>query len=863
MDCAGKSSRTTWAVGKNRLRALYIALCIFQLVVMSAGLLVGYRIEKSYSTSIENEIRVNAQRRELIELAALADAAAPPSMDADDIERDEQISSIQSAATLFISKVELLIQQSSLRDSPLSSSGDEFRKMVRDMGDIVLQVRLAAQAREPDQVRAHLMYADRALTRVRGQLGNVNEEALRVRDEILKQQTIQSKWARTYLGPLSALAGFLVIPAVLYARSLDKQALAFDSQLQAERDTLEDRVEERTVELRREIDQRSWMEQFNRNRNRLLEMVARGRVLPEVLEELASAVEHSIPGARCIVVIQRGKPVTAFRSALPQPALTAIMQALTAEAGLLGRLRQERRPLFLSGLDDRTSSLRAVLRGGVVQALWAVPVMAEEEKVVGALMMVWAASRVPEPREEELLSSAARIASIASAHAEMQEELFRRAHHDPLTGLPNRILCEDRLQQAFARGKRNNRGVGLLCIDLDDFKHINDQYGHQTGDWLLEQISGRLSSRLRSADTVARIGGDEFLAIIEDVEDSEAVETVTQNILSALNEPFVNGNTTIRTSASIGAAIFPADGSTPEELKNHADQAMYRAKEHGRATYCMFSAALSAKLARRRQVEQLLRKALENNGFELYYQPQYTPDRELCGLEALLRFRDPALKGMSPAEFIGVAERAGLIHEVGDWVLAEVCRQARLWNAAGIPPTRISINVSALQLGSTDFADRVSQLLCDNSVPASWLQIELTETAIMSNPEESSKQLTALERLGVRISIDDFGTGYSSLAYIQRFPVDTLKVDRSFIQRLPGSQETQEIVRAITAMARALGLSVVAEGVETQDQMQAALSAGCDMIQGFLLSRPMTSGAVYKVLMNRRSTAQPGVEVAV
>ena len=467
------------------------------------------------------------------------------------------------------------------------------------------------------------------------------------------------------------------------------------------------------------------------------------------------------------------------------------------------------------------------------------PIIEQQQSLLGVIALLLRDKREPDAFARELLLSASRMASVALEHDRMQDELFHRAHYDPLTELPNRVLFEDRLQQAVALASRRQTHVGVLCIDLDGFKQVNDGHGHQTGDVLLQQVAQRLTSFMRKTDTVARLGGDEFAAVVHDTHDGDGVAKLSESLVRLLAEPYCVGDTILRTSASIGAALFPGDGTSCSALRRYADLAMYRAKERGRNTYQMFSAEIGARLARRKQIEGYLEEALDRVGFELCYQPLYSMTRKLVGLEALIRFSSPEWQSISPAEFIPVAEQAGMIPRIGEWVLREACRQAKQWQDEGLSPVPIAVNVSAIQLARPNFAESVAQILREVGVAPKWLHIEVTETAIMGDFETGGRELYALAERGVHISIDDFGTGHSSLSYIHRLPVKALKIDRSFVQDMVNSHESKAIVRAIIAMAQSLELTAIAEGVETQEQWTAVTKAGCHVAQGYFFSRPL------------------------
>jgi diguanylate cyclase (GGDEF)-like protein len=599
------------------------------------------------------------------------------------------------------------------------------------------------------------------------------------------------------------------------------------------------------VQLRTEIAERIRVEAFNRARNRILEMVAEGMVVEEILSEIVLAAEAFYPSSRCVIQCRDSLIAPSF----PHSEMPAIGQLLEEPAGSAASAQSASRAVMLTDFEEQLSGAEA--RAFVAQygfaSWWSLPF----EKGSGTISMFQCEGRAPSEGEGDVLLMAARMAGMASVHSRMHTELFHRAHHDTLTELPNRELCDQKIKEALARANRHRRQVAILCIDLDEFKQVNDQYGHEAGDSLLRVVASRLRPCLRETDTLARIGGDEFMVVLDDVKDAESVERVAEVLLNTIAEPIPLGSVTLRASASIGAALFPADGSSASELKVHADHAMYRAKELGRNTFQVFSPELSNKFARRHQIENHILDALENDGFELHYQPQYTVEREMVGLEALVRFRSPEHASISPAEFIPIAEQTGLIVDLGKWVLKEVCRQGRKWQDAGILPIRIAVNVSPLELNHDSFADHVAEVLHESGFAGNRLQIEITETAMMSSVEKAICHLRELARFGIQVSVDDFGTGHSSLSYLHRLPIDELKVDRSFVRQLTESRESAAIVRAIVALAGGLGLKVVAEGVETEEQLTILRQLGCKIIQGYLFSRPLPAEALEEILPRR------------
>ena len=421
------------------------------------------------------------------------------------------------------------------------------------------------------------------------------------------------------------------------------------------------------------------------------------------------------------------------------------------------------------------------------------------------------------------------------------------AQHDALTGLPNRSLLLSQLNQRI-RGDSKRR-IGLLLVDLDRFRDVNDSYGHHVGDELLRQVSSRLDALLGDA-CLARLGGDEFAVLIDDVESEMELARLAEQLIDALNEPWqLEGHAEIRLGASVGITIHPDFGRLPEVLLQQADAAVYRAKTEGRGGFRFFDESLTASARQRIEMESRLRRAIVNDELELHYQPQVdSRDGRIIGGEALVRWRDRERGLISPGEFIPVAEQTGMIGAVGDWVLREACRQGRAWLDAGIRPGRLAVNLSAQQLRDVELIERIVAILEETGFPAEWLELELTESALMRQQDEVVERLRELKRLGVHLAIDDFGTGYSSLAYLQRFPVDVLKIDKRFVDNLADNADDREIATAILAMGHALGLSVLAEGVETREQLDFLQNRQCDAWQGYLCSRPVPADA-FAVLL--------------
>ncbi|MES9898083.1 MAG: PAS domain S-box protein [Sedimenticola sp.] len=418
-------------------------------------------------------------------------------------------------------------------------------------------------------------------------------------------------------------------------------------------------------------------------------------------------------------------------------------------------------------------------------------------------------------------------------------ELQRYMHYDPLTKLPNRRLLEERLSHALERARRRKRGLAVMLLDLDRFKEINESFGMTTGDALIQEVAQRVSARLRKEDTLARLGGDELLVVLEDAGESHHVLEVAHKTLAVLEPSFRIEDNEIFLTASMGISLYPDNADTVASLIGMADTAMYRAKGQGRNFAMFYSDELSQSTFKRLSLEADLRHALERGELELYYQPQqFLADGSLAGLEALMRWNHPTRGMISPGEFIPVAEAGDLIEPMGAWALQEACRQMAAWRSAGIAIPRVAVNLSPRQIGEP-LVQNVTRLLQEHALPASALELEITESAIMDDPEAAGRTLAALNSLNVELAIDDFGTGYSSLAYLQRFKVQRLKIDRAFVSGLPGDENQAALCRAIISMAEALRLETVAEGIETPEQRKFLEQAGCNIGQGFLLSRPV------------------------
>jgi len=452
-----------------------------------------------------------------------------------------------------------------------------------------------------------------------------------------------------------------------------------------------------------------------------------------------------------------------------------------------------------------------------------------------------------------VVTAALRTYQLLSTMAEHQRRISHLATHDDLTGLPNRTLLHDRIHQAMAYARRSGRLLALLFIDLDGFKFINDSFGHTQGDALLKAIATRLEREIRAGDTVARLGGDEFVVMLGDAADADDVMRTADKLLRVLSEPTQADGRSLLVTASIGISIYPSDGTNVEVLLQHADSALYAAKHGGRNRVYRYTPELSANADERVLLENALRCAEGLDQFELHYQPRYeVSNGRLSGVEALIRWQHPQLGWVSPSRFIHLAEEVGLINGIGEWVLRTACTQLKRWQLSGLPNFRVAVNVSARQFHEQDIAGLVRRVLDDTGLDAAFLELEMTENVLINNPDAVLEQLRSLKKLGVQLAIDDFGTGYSSLSYLSRYPIDIIKIDQSFTSQLATSDEAASITRAIIALAKALHMKTICEGVETEQQNQFMADNGCDAVQGHYFSRAVSAEQLAEIALHPR-----------
>jgi diguanylate cyclase (GGDEF)-like protein len=471
-----------------------------------------------------------------------------------------------------------------------------------------------------------------------------------------------------------------------------------------------------------------------------------------------------------------------------------------------------------------------------------------------ALTRKWQNERVVRDQMLEL----EQVISVRTRGLEAATRQLRHlATHDALTGLPNRVLLDDRLTQAMARADRDGRPFALMVCDLDRFKLVNDSLGHGAGDELLQEVARRLAGLVRTTDTVARMGGDEFMLLVTSISHADDARALATRAVEVLQAPVRIAQVDVHTSPSIGIAFYPQDGKSIEALIAHADAAMYCAKQRGRGSVQCFEGTMGAGIDNRVQLESDLHQAIALKQFELYYQPKvHTNSGVVRSAEALIRWVHPQRGVITPDAFIPLAEDCGLIGAIGEWVVKEACRQARVWCDIGLAPMRVSVNLSPSQFRGSGLIHSIRRALDEAGLEPQYLEVELTESAVMSDPEESIEILEQLSAMGVLVSVDDFGTGYSSMSYLRRLPIDKLKIDRVFINEIVSRPEDASIVRAIVSLAHSLRLKVVAEGVETPAQLDFLKAVGCDEYQGYHFSRPLPSREFERVVREKAVQAE-------
>ncbi len=606
------------------------------------------------------------------------------------------------------------------------------------------------------------------------------------------------------------------------------------------------------IGVSRDITERKRQDDFRRGQAQILEMIARNESLEMILEALVLLVEAEVERTSGAIMLLDRDGRRLHHGAGPNlpGAYRRIVDgvAIGPSVGSCGTAAWRGVPVIVDDVmtDPLWADFSTVAQRYGLRSCWSTPILTAQNNVLGTFALYSPEVRQPTPREMELVAMATHIAGIAIERKRGDERIHFMAHHDELTGLPNRAFFKERMAKTLHHARRNGRKVTVAYLDLDNFKDINDSLGHGAGDEVLKEMAARMADGVRASDMVVRLGGDEFVVVL--VHQSNHDTGITRRLRElhkAVRKPIPYHDKQIAVTCSIGVAAFPSDGGTAEELLANADTAMYRAKQLGRDKLHHHHGARDAEIDLPVSEQEELRQAIISHQLVLYYQPQVdVATLEVTGLEALVRWNHPTRGMVPPCDFIPMAEESGLIIPLGLWVLNEACRQACVWQDMGLPPIRIAVNVSAKQFTDNDFARHVEEAIERVDLAPRWLELELTESVLMQNADRALATMNALRQLGVGFSIDDFGTGYSSLASLKMFPFDRLKMDRSLIEAVPSDKTAVAISLAVMSLAQTLKLGVVAEGVETDAQCEFLRFAKCEEAQGYRFSKPLPADQV-------------------
>lgn len=608
------------------------------------------------------------------------------------------------------------------------------------------------------------------------------------------------------------------------------------------------------VGMARDITERKLHETLRDDEAQLLEMIASSAPLESILDRLMRLVEAQLEGLHASVLIldETGKHLYhGAAPTLPPDYVEAVNGlAIGPCQGSCGTAAYRRQPVIVTDVlkDPLWAEFHHLVTPHGYRSCWSVPILSHRGEVLGTFALYSFAVRGPTESENHLLDMAKRIAGIAIERRQAEDRIRFMANHDALTGLPNRSLLKDRLSQAMFHAQRHHHCVTVAFIDLDNFKLVNDSLGHNVGDELLKKVASRMVKCLRATDTVVRLGGDEFVIVLFDqAKEADAVLVTIERIRAAISAPLRIEGHDIKVTSSIGIASYPVDAEDPDMLLANADAAMYRAKESGRDNFQFYTPEINLKIQEKLTLQEALRHALHRSEFSLVYQPQIDlKTGAIFAVEALLRWNNPALGAIPPSKFIPLAEETGLIVSIGEWVLREACRQNKAWQDAGLPPIAVCVNISARQFKEKGLVGVVARALAASRLDPKYLELELTESLIMRDTGWAVTVMKALRAFGIKLAIDDFGTGYSSLSALKTFPVARLKIDRSFIDHLPVNENDQAVVGAVISLGQKLKMRVIAEGVETDDQVAFLRRNNCDEIQGYHFSPPVSPDQIQK-----------------
>ncbi|HYD79587.1 MAG TPA: EAL domain-containing protein [Paucimonas sp.] len=606
----------------------------------------------------------------------------------------------------------------------------------------------------------------------------------------------------------------------------------------------------------RDISDRKLAEALRVGQNRVLEMIAADAPLPDILGSLAQMIELQSEGMLCSIVLLDEDGTHVLHGAapsLPQDFVDAIDgEVVDPRGGSCGNALFRGEQVVITDIqsDPLWEDYRELADRHGLRVCWSTPIISRQGRPLGSFAMYYREMREPSRFEKRLIEIGTRIAGIAIERKQAELHIRFMAHHDELTGLPNRTKLHADLAHVIEQAGRDRHMAALLFIDLDRFKHVNDSLGHEIGDRLLQAVAGRLQHCLRTGDSVARLGGDEFVICLPKLHGSNEARVVANKVLDALSQVFVVDGNELQIGSSVGISLYPGDGQDVDTLLRAADAAMYHAKENGRGHYQFFSLDLHAAMSKRLTLTNRLSHALPRREFTLNYQPQVDMEcGRIIGAEALIRWPQSTGDVVLPAEFIPLAEQNGFIQSIGEWVLDEACAQLKRWHDSGHPYLRMAVNLSVYQMQQMDFGKRVEQLLNEKSLSASSLDLEITESVLMQPNEENRATLAQLSAMGIHLLIDDFGTGYSNLGYLRSFPIDTLKIDQSFVRGIGTDNNDTAIIDAIISIAHSLHLNIIAEGVETAAQSVFLQQRGCKAGQGYYYGEPLTADAFSERLL--------------
>jgi diguanylate cyclase (GGDEF)-like protein len=596
-------------------------------------------------------------------------------------------------------------------------------------------------------------------------------------------------------------------------------------------------------------------ERWERSKNAIVSAIIAHDSLPSTMQLMADAFVALYPPKSIAIFVLAGNQfhIEAEAGLPPRPALPMLPAPQAQE--ILGNVGLTTLSASRDVAAVNCPEFLEILKTGIKLCL-AWPLISGSGEANGLVTVFDAHQALLDDATRQTIRGLCDLGRMAIEHRQLCDQVVQASHYDGLTGLPNRIFLEGRLREAMVSSRRQGKLIAVCCIDLDHFKQINDNLGHDLGDACFKVVSQRLEGMVREVDILARHVGDEFILALTDLAGISDAAAICNRLLKDLSAPMLLDGHALTLTASIGISIFPDHGETSDLLLRNADMALVESKRAGRRQVQIYSPRLGRHNRRATEMEDALAVAVSQHQFRLAYQPIYTMNREIAGFEALLRWKHPTLGPVTPQEFIPVAERTGLIVPIGDWVIEEVCRQAMAWSAAEVPSVKIFTNISGAQLARPNFGSKIAQTLERSGLPPERLELEITESWVISDLRGAAAKLQKLRDLGVGIAIDDFGTGHSSFSYLQALPLDTLKIDRSFIHRLDGSAANLSTVRAITGLAHQLGLQTVAEGVESEQHLAQLGRLGCELMQGFFLARPLTPDAASSLLMKSFKQSQ-------